>query len=383
MGRGKLSRVSFAYALDDLLLVPRASTVEPLNANLATRFTKGIDLNLPFVSSPMDTVTEAGMAVALAKLGAIGCIHRNMSTEREVEEVRRVKSIDGEEGATVDDRGMLRVAAAVGPFDIERAKALDGAGADAIVIDCAHGHNLKVIKSAKAIKKSVSCDVVLGNIATAEAAEDCLDADPDALRVGVGAGSICTTRVVTGIGVPQATAIHEVYLVARKHGVPVIADGGVRTGGDIVKALALGADTVMMGRVFAACDEAPSKLVENPLGLRGKYKLYRGMGSRSVLSRVDRYLATSKAAPEGVEGLVPYRGSVASVVAELAAHVRQGMGYVGAKNISELRRKAKFVAITQAGARESMPHDILVVDSGTWSELARTATASGVRSTTF
>jgi len=369
MSGSKLRGLTTCYSFGDLLILPNASGIEPHQAEVSSRFTKTIGLHIPIVSSPMDTVTESRMAVEMAKLGGIGVIHRNMSEEQEVEEIRRVKLSECK-AETVDQEGHPAVAAAVGPFDVKRAKALDSAGVDAIVVDTAHGHNMNVVRSAKEMRKQISCELVVGNIGTSEAAEDYLDVGPDALRVGLGSGSICTTRIATGVGVPQASAVHGVYLEVRKHHIPIISDGGVESGGDIVKALALGADSVMLGKALAGCDESPGKLVEAPLpGLEGKYKLFRGMGSRSVISRVDRYMVSSKGAPEGVEGLVRVTGNVSSVTNELIQHLKQGMGYIGARNVGELRAKSRFVVVTQSGAEEGRPRLPVLLNGKDWSRL--------------
>ncbi len=371
MEDSRLSNLKTRYAFDDLLLLPGPSIVEPSEIDVSSRFTRSIALRLPIVSSPMDTVTESSMAIALAKLGAIGVIHRNMSLEREIEECKKVKDQHGGDGSATDETGRLRVAAAVGPFDIERAKALDRIGIDAMVIDCAHGHNLNVIKSVTEIRRQVACDLVVGNITTAEAVEDYLSIEPDAFRVGLGAGSACKTRIVTGVGIPQASAVDVVYLRSKDEGIPVIADGGIRFGADIVKALALGASSVMLGNLLAGCTESPGKIVDgSKLGLEGKYKLFRGMGSKSILERVDRYLISRKGAPEGVEGLVRFKGNVEETINELVGHLRQGMGYIGAKDIGELRQKARFTVVTQAGKEEGRPHDIIPIEHNLWEELS-------------
>jgi IMP dehydrogenase len=253
----------------------------------------------------------------------------------------------------------VKVAAACGPFAADRAKALDEAGCDVIVIDCAHGHNLNVVDSAKKIKKSFKhAKMIFGNIATAEAAKAaCTFAD--AVKVGVGPGSICTTRLISGVGVPQLSAILEVVSVARKRKVPVIADGGIRTSGDIAKALAAGASAVMLGNLFAGTDEAPGKIVEKD---GRKFKEYRGMGSQAVISSAsgkERYFTHGrKAVPEGVEAHVPYKGPVGDVVATLASGVQVGMGYVGARTIPEFSKKAQFIRITHAAIAEGKPHSL-------------------------
>jgi len=270
--------------------------------------------------------------------------------------------------ANRDRQGNLRVAAAVGPFDSRRAGMLAEAGADAIVVDCAHGHNLKVVEAVKEIKGSLDLDVVAGNIATRRAAQD-LAEHVDGLKVGIGPGSICTTRIVAGVGVPQITAVAEVAEVARDHGVPVIADGGIRYSGDIAKAIAAGADSVMIGSLFAGTDESPGRIIV----MKGRrYKQYRGMGSLGVMSSgesSDRYFqkrsvdfGRTKFVPEGVEGVTPYAGPIAEVVYMLIGGLKQAMGYVGAATITEIQEKARFLRITPAGHLESHPHNILITD---------------------
>ncbi len=331
---------------DDVLLRPAASAIEPAEASLHTQIA-GVALAVPFLSAAMDRVTESAMAIALGKLGGLGVLHRNCTVEEQVAMVGEVK------------RSGAQVAAACGPFDAVRAAALEKAGCDIVVIDCAHGHNVKVLACAKKIKKSLThAKLIFGNIATAEAARAaCTFAD--AVKVGVGPGSICTTRLVSGVGVPQLSAILEVASVASKKLVPVIADGGMRTSGDIAKALAAGASAVMLGNVFAGTDEAPGKVVTKN-GVR--FKEYRGMGSRAVIessSGKERYLTGGrKAVPEGVEALVPYRGSVGEIVASLASGVQVGMGYVGARTLRAFAAKARFMRITSAAVAEGRPHSL-------------------------
>ncbi len=334
------------FTFDDVLIRPAASAMEPAEASLKIDIA-GIALSVPFLSAAMDRVTESQMAIALGKLGGLGVIHRNCSVEDQVKMVKEAKKA-----------GVL-VAAACGPFHAERAQALDDAKCDAIVIDCAHGHNMNVIASAKKIKKGLKHAIMIyGNIATAEAArEACTFAD--AVKVGVGPGSICTTRIISGVGVPQLSAVMDVAFVAHKKGIPVIADGGMRTSGDIAKALAAGASAVMCGNLFAGTDETPGKIVHRD---GASYKEYRGMGSKSVIESAagkERYFTHGrKAVPEGVEALVPCRGPVSDAVATLASGVQVGMGYVGARTVREFWKKVQFIRITHASIAEGKPHSL-------------------------
>ena len=268
--------------------------------------------------------------------------------------------------ATRDKDRNLRVAAAVGPFDISRAMLLEESGVDALVVDCAHGHNMKVVKAVKDIKGSVKADVIAGNIATAKAASEFLDV-VDGLKVGIGPGSICTTRIVAGVGIPQISAIANVADAVAGTGIPVIADGGVKYSGDVAKAIAAGADSVMMGSLFAGTDESPGRVIT----MKGRrYKQYRGMGSLGVMSSgqsSDRYfqkaeIGRTKFVPEGVEGVTPYVGTISDVIYQLIGGLKAAMGYTGSRTIDEMRRKTKFVRITAAGYSESHPHNIMITD---------------------
>ncbi len=487
--------VAEGLTFDDVLLIPRHSTMLPGDADTSTRLTRGIRLNIPLVSAPMDTVTEARLAIALAQEGGIGIIHKNISPETQAREVAKVKRtangvitdpvtlgpedtvadarramarfglsgfpvtadgslgartkgkllgiltrrdlkfIENEEtpvkevmtktnlvtapvGATLeqaytilnrgkveklplldkdgnlaglitmrdierqeqfpraclDERGRLRCGAAVGVRQFERVEALIEAGVDVITVDTAHGHSENVIQTVREIKAKHDIQIIAGNIATAEAAIALMDAGADGVKVGIGPGSICTTRIVTGVGVPQVTAICNAVAVAEKRGIPVIADGGVRSSGDISKALACGASAVMMGSLFAGLDESPGEVV---ISHGRRYKTYRGMGSEGAMfaGSADRYgqadkitesrngtgtAAAPKFVPEGVEGMVPYRGTLAEFVYQMVGGVRSSMGYLGCRTVDEFREHARFVRTTSAGMVESHPHDITI-----------------------
>ncbi len=470
-----------ALTFDDILLVPAKSSVLPRETDLSTKFTKKIKLNIPLVSAAMDTVTEARMAIAMAAQGGIGIIHKNMSIERQSEEVDKVKRSESgmivnpitlKEDSTVqdalelmkkykisgipivdehnkligiltnrdlrfepnvnlpvkevmtktelktapvgttleeakmilqkhrieklpvvdengvlrglitykdiskkikfpnaskDELGRLRVGAAVGVTSdtMERVKALVDANVDVIVVDTAHGHSEGVIKTVREIKKTFpDIQLVAGNIVSKEAALDLVEAGVDAVKVGIGAGSICTTRIVAGVGVPQISAILEVADALKDTGVPLIADGGIKQTGDVAKAIAAGADTVMIGGMFAGVDETPGEKI---LYEGRSFKVYRGMGSIGAMKEgsKDRYFQDmeddiKKLVPEGVEGRVPYKGPLADTVYQFIGGLRASMGYCGARDIEEFKNKSKFVKISNAGLRESHPHDVII-----------------------
>ncbi len=463
---------------DDVLLIPGASDVTPNMIDLHTTLVKGVTLNTPVMTAAMDTVTEAKMAIAIAREGGIGIIHKNMSIEQQAEEVDKVKRsengvianpfsltedhvvadadtlmgkykisgvpivdnsgklvgiitnrdmrflsdfnqkigdvmtkenlITAPVGTTMDEaqailrkhkieklplvddegylkglitikdiekavqypnsardsKGRLLCGAAIGITSdvLERAKALVEAQVDVLVLDSAHGHSKNIMECLKKVKAVFpDTPVIAGNIATAEAAEDLIAAGADAVKVGIGPGSICTTRVVAGIGVPQITAVYDVAKVAQKYGIPVIADGGIKYSGDIVKAIAAGASVVMLGSLLAGCEESPG---ETEIYQGRQFKVYRGMGSLAAMAcgSKDRYFQSGakKLVPEGVEGRVPYKGAVADSVFQLIGGIRAGMGYCGCPTIPEMHERAKFVQITSAGLIESHPHDIQI-----------------------
>ena len=366
----KLENLRLGLTYDDILLVPQKSSVTPSEVDISTHLTKNITLKVPLLSAAMDTVTESELATALAELGGLGIIHKNMTIERQAKEVKSVKEHILDESyplATLDKEGKLCVGAAIGVATntLERVKALVEAGVDVLCLDSAHGHSHNIIEMAKAIKKAYpTIDLIAGNIVTKVAALDFIEAGVDAVMVGIGPGSICTTRVIAGVGVPQASAVEEVVSVCKDKGIGVIADGGIKHSGDIVKALALGADCVMLGGLFAGTLEAPGEIIHE----NGKdYKSYVGMGSLVAMERgsADRYFQkngtpTKKLVPEGIEARVPYKGSISEIVYQLVGGIRSGMGYCGAKDLSDLFNKSVFVRITNAGLKESHPHDVTI-----------------------
>jgi IMP dehydrogenase len=371
------SSFKFGITFDDVLLLPGYSNFSRCDIDLSTQLSKRIKISIPFVSAPMDTVTESKLAIELAKSGGIGIIHRNLSIENQAAEVKKVKN------------KKLLVGAAIGASNgfETRMKALSKAGMDVVVVDSAHGYSKGVIETVRYIKNNYkNIDVIAGNVATYDGAKALIAAGADSLRVGMGPGAICTTRIISGMGVPQITAIKDVVRAANKFNIPIIADGGIKYSGDVVKALAAGASTVMMGGLFAASLEAPGKLItlkqtELPSRFQRmsnmkkyyQFKEYRGMGSEGAMregariksedefhgkSYKDRVLVA-----EGVEGLVMVKGKVSDLIDQMVGGIKSGMYYVGAKNIKELW-KAEFIQITQASLTESHPHDIFVTNPG-------------------
>jgi len=354
------------YTFDDLLLVPAYSTVVPADVSLKTRLCDGIELSIPVCSAAMDTVTESAMAIALARSGGIGFIHKNLSVEAQADMVRAVKRAEvTSKDAAIDSNGKLLAGAAVGVSEttMVRVKELVDAGVDILTVDSAHGHSKGVIDTVAKIHKAYpKLPLVGGNIVTSDAAQALIQAGASVLKVGVGPGSICTTRIVSGVGVPQLSAISDVVQVAKRYNVGVIADGGIKFSGDIVKALAAGADAVMLGGLLAGCEETPGEIIE----VYGKrVKTYVGMGSLSAMQRgsSDRYFQggqkeLKKLVPEGIEATVPYKGPMSDVIYQMMGGLRSGMGYCGCETISELKDKAKFVKISNAGLKESHPHTV-------------------------
>lgn len=333
---------------DDVLIRPNISDLKPAQVDIRSFVTKNIKLNIPVLSAAMDRVTEVSMAIALGKLGGLGVLHRNNSVEEQINMVKEIKAAD------------LLVAAACGPTDLERAQALDETGCDIIVLDSAHGHNTHVVEGARRIKQSVKAEIIVGNIATAESAEPLCEF-ADAIKVGIGPGSICTTRIVSGVGVPQISAILEVAAIARKYNVPVIADGGMHYAGDAAKALAAGASTVMFGSMFAGTDEAPGTVITKD-GM--SLKEYRGMGSASAMASnqsSDRYLQkdAKKKTAEGVEAYVPVKGPLEPIIDELTGGINLAFSYVGAPTISSFHERARLIQITPASMAESKPHGVI------------------------
>lgn len=347
-------KIRKGITFDDVLLVPQKTPLRSRSeVDLSTQLTAKIKIQTPIISANMDTVTESQMAIAMARLGGIGFIHRFMAIEKQVEEVRKVKKENLLVGAAIGVKGDF----------LERSEALLNAGCDVLVLDIAHGHSVQLVEVLSLLKsKFKDAQVIAGNIASRAAAEELIEAGADCLKVGIGPGAFCTTRIVTGSGVPQLTAIMEVAEVAHKHGVPIIADGGIRYSGDIVKALAAGASSVMMGSKLVGCDESPAPLIEIE-GLM--YKLGRGMASTAAnKNRVEKdesvELDIESYTPEGVEGNVTYVGPVAQFLGKYLGGIRSGFSYSGARNLKELWENAEFIQITPNALVESHPHDVLV-----------------------
>ena len=468
-----------ALTFEDVLLVPAKSEVLPRDVSIKTKLTKKIDLNIPFVSAAMDTVTEYEAAIAMARLGGIGIIHKNMDIETQVLQCKKVKKsesgmiidpitikpsqtlqdaedimasykisgvpvvddnnilvgiltnrdmrftkdftqkakdkmtvmplVTAKEGTTLeeaadvmhankieklpivdsnnkliglitikdinkkrehpnankDEFGRLRVGAAIGVGQLDRARALVAVGVDVLVLDSAHGHSRGILDTVKAIKAEMDVQIIAGNVATAEATADLIACGADAVKVGIGPGSICTTRIVAGVGVPQISAIDECAAEGAKTGTPIIADGGIKYSGDVAKALAVGASAVMMGSALAGTEESPGEVV---LSQGRKFKTYRGMGSIGAMTKgsTDRYFqegtAADKLVPEGIEGMVPYRGTIADIIHQMVGGLRSSMGYLGSKDIPTFQATAEFVEITSAGLRESHVHDVTITN---------------------
>lgn len=374
-----INHLPLGLTFDDILLLPGYADFSRSEIDFSTQLTKTLRLTLPLVSSPMDTVTEGRLAIGLAKLGGIGIIHRNLSIERQVEEVKLVKQ----------QKLMVGAAVGVGVGFEERVNAVVQADVDVIVVDSAHGFSKRIIETIAWIKETHKIvQVIGGSVATYDGAKALIAAGADGLRVGMGPGAICTTRIISGMGVPQITALQETARAARSYNIPIIADGGIKYSGDIVKALAVGASTVMMGSFFASTEESPGKIIrlkrsEVPRRFQSilshkktyRFKMYRGMGSVGAMKQGAKiksedefhgkdYYKEKVLVPEGVEGLVPIKGDVTMLVEQAVGGVKSGMFYVGARSIKELWEKAQIIQITQASLTESHPHSILITDPG-------------------
>ena len=346
-----------SLTFDDVLLLPQYSNILPSETNITLQLTKKINLKVPFLSSAMDTVTESKMAIAIAREGGIGIIHRNLNIKDQTKEIIKVK------------KKKLFVGAAVGTTneDVDRVRSLINNGCDLIVIDTAHGHSEKVLNTLLKLKKiNNKIPICVGNIATGEAAKKLYNSGADIIKVGIGPGSICTTRMVSGIGVPQISAIMNVKKALKNKKIKIISDGGIKFSGDIAKALAAGADAIMMGSIFAGTEESPGKKFK----INGKfYKQYRGMGSIGAMSSgsANRYFQRnfkdkSKYVPEGVEGRVEYKGNVSEIIYQLQGGLRSSMGYIGASDLNQIKKNAKFIKITKAGFYESMVHSVEMIE---------------------
>jgi IMP dehydrogenase len=350
-----------ALTFDDVTLSPKYSEILPSEVDTTIKLTNSLKLKIPLLSSAMDTVTESKMAIAVAKAGGIGVIHRNLEIKKQIQEIIKVKK----------RKFLVGAAVGAGPKELQRVKEILKEGVDLIVVDTAHGHTKKVSEIVKYIKKTKNKKVALcaGNIATPEAAKFLIKLGVDIIKVGIGPGSICTTRLVAGIGVPQLSAILSVRNGVKNKKVKIIADGGIKYSGDLAKAFAAGADAVMIGSLFAGTDEAPGKIVKR----NGKlFKSFRGMGSVGAMNKgsADRYFQLkqkdkSKYVPEGVEGFSKYKGKVENIIFKLIGGLRSSMGYLGSKQIKYLKNKPRFVKITKAGFYESMVHNVDIIKDDT------------------
>ena len=348
-----MGAIKDSLTFDDVSLIPQYSSVLPAETITVSKLAHNLNLQIPLISSAMDTVTESKMAIAISKLGGMGIIHRNLSIKKQVREVKRVKKNNYIVGAAIG----------ISPSDLERAEELYKADANLIVIDTAHGHTQKVLEMIRKIKKKIkNCTLCAGNIATGKAAKFLADSGVDIVKVGIGPGSICTTRLVAGIGVPQLSAVIQVKKALKNYKTKIISDGGIKFSGDIAKAIAAGADAVMIGSLFSGTMESPGKFFKH----KGKFfKNFRGMGSVGAMSvgSADRYYQkrfknVSKYVPEGVEGIVKFKGPVNKIIYNLVGGLKSSMGYLGAKTIKDLQKKGEFVKITKAGFYESMVHNV-------------------------
>lgn len=357
-----------ALTFDDVLLVPQYSEITPDMADVSTKLTNTFKMNVPFLSAAMDTVSEHKLVTALALAGGLGVIHKNMSIADQAKEVEMVKNyeFDNEKykRALIDKKGRLCVGAAIGVTAdmMDRVHALLDAGVDVFVLDSAHGDSKNIINAIKNLRlEYLSMELIAGNVATYEGALDLMKAGASAVKVGMGPGSICTTRIIAGIGVPQLQAVMDCARASKEMNVPIIADGGIKYSGDVVKALAAGANTVMLGGLFATCEEAPGDIYESN---GKKYRTYRGMGSIEAMAKgsTDRYfqIGHKKFVAEGVQGIVEVKTTVEELVFQLIGGLKAGMGYCGSKDIPTLQEKGTFIKITNNALLESHPHDISI-----------------------
>ncbi len=348
-----MGTIKDSLTFDDVTLVPQYSSVLPVDTITSCKLSNNLNLNVPLLSSAMDTITESKMAIAVSKSGGIGVIHKNLSIEKQVSEVQKVKKSSYLVGAAIG----------VNDRDLERAEELSKVNTDLIVIDTAHGHTKKVLNTIKKIKKKLKYSTLcVGNIATGKAAKFLADNGVDIVKVGIGPGSICTTRLVAGIGVPQLSAVMDVKKALKRYKTKIISDGGIKFSGDLAKAIAAGADAIMIGSLFSGTMESPGKIIR----YKGKlYKNFRGMGSVGAMSAgsADRYYQKknkdiTKYVPEGVEGMVKFKGSVKEIIYNLVGGLKSSMGYMGAKTIEDLQKKGQFLKISKAGFYESMVHNV-------------------------